>query len=227
MPGVGVVAVPTGSAVIDEGDVGETTVVIVDDRRCFAELLAVTLRSVPGLRCVGTASSAAEGIARAEELAPAVVLVNLELSPISGLVVTRRLRTVSPYTAVALMTGNHDGVAALRAAQAGASIVLPRSASLAELIDALRAVPRERVGGFRVARARRQRQEHPAAERELTFRELEVLGYIEEGLPTKRIAKLMGIRAQTCYGYINTVYRKLGVSSRIAAVNRARQLQLI
>src|SRR5215210_7303075 len=191
MPGVGVVEVPTGSAAIDVGDVGETTVVVVDDRRCFAELLAGTLRSVPGLRCVGTASSAAEGIARAAELAPAVVLLNLELSPISGLVVTRRLRAVSPYTAVALMTEDHDGVLAHRAAQAGASVLLPRSASLAELIDALRAVSAER--------ARRHRQEHPAAERELTFRELEVLGYIEEGLPTKRIAKLMGIRAQTCY----------------------------
>jgi DNA-binding NarL/FixJ family response regulator len=37
----------------------------------------------------------------------------------------------------------------------------------------------------------------------------------------------MGIRAQTCYGYINTVYRKLGVRSRITVVNRARQLQLL
>jgi DNA-binding NarL/FixJ family response regulator len=227
MPGVGVVEVPTGSAVIDVGDVGETTVVVVDDRRCFAELLAVTLRSVPGLRCVGTASSAAEGIARAAELAPAVVLLNLELSPISGLVVTRRLRAVSPYTAVVLMTEDHDGVPAHRAAQAGASVLLPRSASLAELIDTLRAISAERASGFRMERVHRQRQEHPAAERELTFRELEVLGYIEEGLPTKRIAKLMGIRAQTCYGYTNTLYRKLGVRSRIAAVNRARQLQLI
>ena len=227
MPGVGVVEVSRGSAAIDEGDIGETTVVIVDDRRCFADLLAVTLQSVPGLRCVGTASSATEGIARVEELAPAVVLLNLQLSPISGLVVARRLRAVSPYTAVALMTGDHDGLAAHRAAQAGASVLLRRSASLAELIEALRAMPPDRVAGFGAARARRQPSGDPAADRELTFRELEVLGYIEEGLPTKRIAKLMGIRSQTCYGYINTVYRKLGVRSRIAAVNRARQLQLI
>jgi DNA-binding NarL/FixJ family response regulator len=227
MPGVGVVDVPTGSVAIDEGEVGETTVVVVDDRRCFAELLAVTLRSVPGLRCVGTASSAAEGIARAAELGPAVVLLNLELSPISGLVITRRLQAVSPGTAVALMTEDHDGVPGHRAAQDGAPVLLPRSASLAELIDALRVISAEQVVGLGVARAGRRREEQPGAERELTFRELEVLGYIEEGLPTKRIAKLMGIRAQTCYGYINTLYRKLGVRSRIAALNRARQLQLI
>jgi DNA-binding NarL/FixJ family response regulator len=225
MPGVEVVS--RGSAAIDEGDIGETTVVIVDDRRCFAELLAVTLRSVPGLRCVGTASSAAEGIARVEELAPAVVLLNLQLSPISGLVVARRLRAVSPCTAVAVMTSDDDGVAAHRAAQAGTSVLLPRSASLAELIDTLRAVSSDGVAGLGGARARRQPQGHPAAERGLTFRELEVLGYLEEGLPTKRIAKLMGIRAQTCYGYTNTLYRKLGVRSRIAAVNRARALELI
>jgi DNA-binding NarL/FixJ family response regulator len=207
-----------------EREIGDTTVVIIDDRRCFAELLAVTLRSVPGVRCLGTASSVADGVDRVRELAPAVVLLNLELPAISELTMTRRLRAVSPGTAVALMTGHEDSLEAARAAQAGASVLIPRSSSLAELIEVLRGVAPPRVAGS-AATTRPPRRS--SAERELTYRELEVLGYIDEGLPTKRIAKVMGIRVQTCYSYTRAVYAKLGVRSRIAAVNRGRQLQLL
>jgi len=62
---------------------------------------------------------------------------------------------------------------------------------------------------------------------ELTARELEVLGYIGQGLQAKSIAKVMGISVHTCRGYIKSVYAKLQVSSRIEAVNRARQLELL
>ena len=227
MPGDEVVRASPRPAAIRDQQACDLTVVVIDDRRCFADLLALTLRSVPGVRCVGTASSVWEGVNRAKDLAPAVVLLNLELSAISGLAVTRRLRAVSPGTAVALMTEPDDGVDEARAAQAGASILIPRSGSLAELIGALQAFDPLRAVDSSAATPRLRRQRCSTAECGLTFRELEVLGYIEEGLPTKRIAKVMGIRAQTCYGYINTLYRKLGVRSRIAAVNRARQLQLL
>jgi DNA-binding NarL/FixJ family response regulator len=129
---------------------GETTVLIVDDHRCFADLLSAALGTVEGIRCLGTAASAAEGIEMVKELAPSVL----------------RTAPARPH----------------------------------EPMD---------VHG------------------ELTVRELEVLGYIGQGLQAKSIAKVMGISVHTCRGYIKGVYAKLQVSSRIEAVNRARQLQLL
>ena len=61
----------------------------------------------------------------------------------------------------------------------------------------------------------------------LTVRELEVLGYIGQGLQAKSIAKVMGISVHTCRGYIKVLYSKLRVSNRIEALNRGRQLQLL
>jgi DNA-binding NarL/FixJ family response regulator len=206
---------------------GETTVIVIDDRRCFAELLTMTLRSVPGMRCVASATSASEGFERVRDLTPAVALLNLELSATSELAMTRRLRAVSPDTAVAVMTGSDDGVEEGRAAGAGASIRIPRSSSLAELIGALQLIASQRAADAAAPAASPRRRARTSVHRELTVRELEVLGYIQEGLPTKRIAKVMGIRVQTCYGYTKAVYAKLGVRSRIAAVNRGRQLQLL
>jgi DNA-binding CsgD family transcriptional regulator len=61
----------------------------------------------------------------------------------------------------------------------------------------------------------------------LTARELQTLAYIGQGMPAKNIAKVMGIGVHTCRGYIKAVYAKLQVTSKIEAVNRARQLQLL
>src|SRR4051812_39024375 len=87
---------------------GETTVLIVDDHRSFADLLAAALETVPGVRCLGTAVSAAEGIQRVRELPPSVVVMDIQMPGTDGLVATRRLRAASPQTAVAVVTAHAD-----------------------------------------------------------------------------------------------------------------------
>lgn len=205
--------------------VDETTVLIVDDHRCFAELLAGAIEAVDGMRCVGTASSAEEGIARLQECRPTVVVMDIQMPGTDGLAATRQLRAASPGTAVAVVTAHEDGEWISRAARAGASVFIPKGGSLAEMITMLRAA---RPGPMQVAPSvLRVEQAHDGATHDLTPREREVLGYIGQGLETKSIARLMGISVHTCRGYIKSVYATLQVSNRIGAVNRARELHLI
>jgi DNA-binding NarL/FixJ family response regulator len=208
---------------------GETTVLIVDDHRSFADLLSAALESVPGVRCLGTAASAAEGIQRVRELSPSVVVMDIQMPGTDGLVATRRLHEASPRTAVAVVTAHADGEWVARAAQAGASAFIPKNGSLVEMITMLKAA---KPGPMRVAASMLRTGERDTAidqelHSELTLRELEVLGYIGQGLQAKSIAKVMGISVNTCRGYIKAIYTKLGVSSRIEAVNRGRKLQLL
>jgi DNA-binding NarL/FixJ family response regulator len=207
----------------------ETTVLIVDDHRSFADLLSVALESVPGIRCLGIAGSAAEGIQRAVELSPSVVVMDIQMPGTDGLAATRRLRAASPGTAVAVVTAHLDGEWMARAAQAGASAFIPKTGSLTEMITMLKEAKPGRMSVAPSLTRTHSVKLPPGQEmlEKLTARELEALGYLGQGLPDKNIAKVMGISIHTCRGYLKAVYAKLEVSTRIEAVNRARELQLL
>jgi DNA-binding NarL/FixJ family response regulator len=207
----------------------ETTVLIIDDHRLYADLLSAALDAVPGIRCVGTASSAAEGLKRVGELRPSVVVMDIQMSGMDGLTATRRIREESPLTAVAVVSAHQDGEWMARAAQAGAAAFIPKGGPLAEMITMLREA---KPGRMAVAASLLRTTAAPLTagqnvHENLTERELEVLGYIGQGLQAKSIAKVMGISLHTCRGYIKTIYVKLRVSSRIEALNQARLMHLL
>lgn len=114
-------------------------VLIVDDNPSFADLLASALETVEGIVCVGTASSAAEGFRKVEELAPSVVMMDIMMPGLDGLAATSELRRISPETAVAVVSAHSQGEWIARAADAGASAYIPKGGSLAEVIAVLRA----------------------------------------------------------------------------------------
>jgi DNA-binding NarL/FixJ family response regulator len=225
MSKVGNSAGPAGPA---DGGAGETTVLIIDDHRSFADLLSAALQSVPGIRCLGVAASATEGIQRAVALRPSVVVMDIQMPGTDGLVATRRLREASPGTAVAVVTAHQDGEWLTRAAQAGASAFIPKTGSLTEMITMLKeAKPgRMSVAASLTRLGSVQPMPGQGLHVQLTAREREVLVYLCQGLPAKSIARVMGLSFHTCRGYIKGVYAKLQVSSRIEAVNRAQQLKL-
>lgn len=114
-------------------------VLIVDDNPSFAELLASALDAVEGIECLGTASSAAEGVQRVAELAPSVVVMDIMMPGLDGLAATTRLRELSPNTAIAVVSAHSQGEWIARAEDAGASAYIPKGGSLVELIEVLTA----------------------------------------------------------------------------------------
>jgi DNA-binding NarL/FixJ family response regulator len=206
-----------------------TTILVVDDHRSFADMLAAALDTISGMKCVATAASAAEGIALAALHRPTIVIMDIQMPGQDGLMAARRIREVAPETLIAVVTAHRDQEWITRAAQAGACAFIPKNGSLVEMIDVLRRV---RFGQLLVApSAYRSGPMAPRPTTEaapaLTGRELDVLNYLGQGMPARGIARVLGISVHTCRGYLKSVHAKLGVSSQLEAVIKAKRLGLI
>jgi DNA-binding NarL/FixJ family response regulator len=79
-------------------------VLIVDDQAFFRSAAHAVLAVMPGFAAVGEACSGEEAVARVEELAPGLVLMDIHLPGISGIEATRRIRSAHPGTEVILLS---------------------------------------------------------------------------------------------------------------------------
>jgi DNA-binding NarL/FixJ family response regulator len=210
---------------------GGPRVLVVDDHRAFAELLAGALQAA-GMVVLGTAYCAAQAVAMAQDVQPDVVVMDIQMPRQDGLAATRRLREVAPLTVVAVVSDHRDPEWVVRATQAGASAFIPKDCSLAEMLDILSRVRAGQMliapSTFSTAPAAGTR---PAPDSEacprLTRREQEVLDCLGGGMHIKAIARVLGITLQTCRGYAKSLYTKLGVHSQLEAVVKAQQLGLL
>lgn len=203
-------------------------VLIVDDHQTFTDLLSFALSSTPGIVCVGTAHSGAQGVALAQELQPDTVVMDIEMPRQNGLAATRRLLELAPKAVVVVVTAHRDPTWVARATQAGASAFVPKNGSLDELLDVLR---RARLGAMLVAPSafalRGLVTDTSAATPTLTRRERQVLGCLGRAMTPRLTAQVLGISVNTCRGYIKSLLLKLGVSSQLEAVVKAQELGLL
>ncbi len=167
-----------------------TSVLIVDDHALVREGLARLLTRY-GLRVVGRASSAEQGIALAHELRPDVVLWDL-IMPGSGL---DALPSLPQPVRIVVLTAVDDALLACEVARAGAHAFLPKTSSPAELVEAI----------ARVARGETVFPPLP----ELSRRELEVLEQLALGASNGDIAQRLGITVKTVESHIERLKEKL------------------
>ena len=207
---------------------GSTSVLVVDDHRTFADLLALALAGQPDLHCVGTAHSAEEGLALALSLQPDVVVVGVRLGSADGLEVTARLTAMSPGLRVIVLTAQATQALLERAVTAGACCLVPKNGSFQEVLSAVRSARR---GGFVV---------HPALMRDisgtrqvtqpapqLTLRERDVLDLLADGHDARAIARALGISLHICWGHVRSLLTRLNAQSQLQAVANATRVGLV
>ncbi|WP_067172989.1 response regulator transcription factor [Microtetraspora niveoalba] len=209
-------------------------VLIVDDHPMYREGLAAALSRLPDITVVGEAGDGAAAVESALRLAPDVVLMDLHMPVMNGVEATARLLKELPGTAVVVLTMLESDESLAAAVRAGARGYLLKEAGRDEILRALEAC---RGGGAyfgpNAARAlaglvgaeTRRAVANPALP-ELTEREVEILDLMARGLSNAAIASRLYVSDKTVRNYVSTVYGKLGVGDRAAAVARARDAGL-
>ena len=204
-------------------------VVVVDDHATFTSLLALGLRHEDGLACVGTSTSAADGMRLVDEVRPDVVVMDVELGDGDGLDATAELVRRAPDLRVVVLTARTDTALMQRAADAGACCLLPKNGSLIEVLQALRT---SRKGELAVHPALlKQLITRPSQlgrpEVTLTERERQILRGLSDGLDVRKLAQELHLSPHTCRGHVRSVLTKLGARSQLEAVAIGHRYGLI
>ena len=203
----------------------EVRVLVVDDHDLFRTGLK-TLLEEQGVNVVGEAPNGQTAIRLASELAPDVIIMDLNMPGLTGVETTRKLTGIAPLTRVVVLTISADDDDVMDAVMAGACGYLLKDASIQELIIGIRAAAAgeslisPQIAAKVLRRLRSQSSSVDAAETiraELSDREIEVLKLIANGKDNAQIARELFISPKTVKNHISNILMKLQIDNRIQA----------
>ncbi|MDQ8046268.1 MAG: response regulator transcription factor [Solirubrobacteraceae bacterium] len=208
----------------------QVRLLIADDHPLYRSSVERVVRLNSQLSVVGLASDGREALDLILELAPDIAIVDLHMPTLTGLDLLDALVQTDSETRVVILTGNLESDQVYRAIELGAASVLSKLVEPETLVSTLLDVAAGRtVLGAEVqsllageVRARR-RDDRPM----LTDREREVLGQIADGASVAEIAATIHLSPSTVKSHLESLYRKLEVSDRAAAVATAMRKGLL
>lgn len=215
---------------------GFIRVLIADDHLIVREGLRLILETADGMELVGEACNGIEAVDLAGKLQPDVVLMDLRMPGMDGLEAIEQIRARWPQIAVVILTTYNEDDLMMRGLRAGARGYLLKDAGREALFNAIRAAARgetllkpEIIERLLAYAPKSVSAAAPAVRSgmELSARELEVLAGIAQGERNKEIALRLGITERTVKAHLASVFNKLGVDSRAAAVSTALQRGLL
>lgn len=207
-------------------------ILIADDHLIIRQGLRLILETENDFELVGEASDGNEALTVCKKLKPDVVLMDLRMPNMDGLTAIERLRVDQPNIAVVILTTFNEDELMLRGLQAGAHGYLLKDTGRNTLFDTIRAAARGEtlLKPEIMARVLSQANTPKKESNEpvnLTDRELEVLISVARGERSKEIAVQLGISERTVKAHLASIYNKLGVDSRAAAIAVAAQSGLL
>jgi DNA-binding NarL/FixJ family response regulator len=113
-------------------------VLIVDDHTIMRHTLGSVLKQYPDIEIVGEATNGEEAVLRAEELQPAIVLMDINLPKLDGIAATRRIKANSNRIAVLGLSVHGEGYSIDAMLKAGAAAVVPKERAAEDLYDVIR-----------------------------------------------------------------------------------------
>jgi len=203
-------------------------IVIADDHLIIRQGISMILDTQDEFELVGEAGDGAEALTLCAEKHPDVVLMDLRMPGMDGLTAIEKLQRTNPEIAVVILTTFNEDDLMLRGVQAGAKGYLLKDTNRETLFNAIRAAARGETLLSPEIMQRLIRQagkpvNSTVHETPLTDREEEVLNAVALGDRSKEIALKLGITERTVKAHLASIYNKLGVDSRAAAIAIAAQ----
>jgi two-component system response regulator NreC len=208
---------------------------VADDHPVVRAGLRALLNAQLDMDVVGEACDGETAIARALELQPDVVIMDITMKDLSGLSATRQIRKQAPQVKVLVLTIHDDEEYLGRMLEAGATGYVLKQAADTELTVAIRAVHRGEVYLYPSFTRVLLKDRLPAAEEDLdgkqdsplSARETEVLRLVALGHTNRQIADQLYLSVKTVETYRSRLMQKLDLKDRAALVRYALRKGLL
>ena len=202
-------------------------VMVVDDHPVWRDGVRSDLEASGRAVVVAEAADGGEAIERAREVMPELVLMDLNLPTVRGVEAIRRIVEESPHVKVLVLSASGEEADVLEAVKVGASGYLLKSATAAEVAEA---VTRVRAGEpvfspslAALVLGEFRRMSSAATEPGLTARETEVLKLVAKGYTYREIADKLVISVKTVQNHVQNILTKLQLSKRYELMRYAIQ----
>ena len=207
------------------------SVLVADDHPLYREGIVRAVRDRPDLELVGEAADGREALELIKQLAPDVAVLDIRMPELEGTQVLSAVRRDGVPTEVLFLSAFMESELAYKTVAEGAKGYLSKESSRQEICEAIVTVarggtalaPEVQAGLAQEIQVRERAEGRP----NLTPRESEVLGMIAEGMSAPEIAKRIHLSPTTVKTHLHTLYEKLGVSDRAAAVAEAMRRGLL
>jgi len=207
-------------------------VLLVEDHELYRMGLSMLLSKAEDINLIAEAADGADGIRKARELSPDVILMDIGLPNIDGIEATQRIKDFNPDVKILIFTSRDSENDVFESFKAGADGYIMKGASPEQTISAIKSVY-EGIGWIdsNIAKMVFSNLQKPSAkivsEPEqikqknnsygLTERELDVLEAMVEGLTNPQIAEKLVVSKATAKAHVHSILQKLCATSRTQA----------
>lgn len=199
-------------------------ILLADDHSVMRMGLATLIGSDPGMTVVGEARNGEAALKLVAETHPDVVIMDLMMPTLSGAEATKRILAEHPETRILILTSYGTSAECAYAIRHGALGVLTKDAAAESILDAVRTVA---AGGRIIPDGIEKNLQEVFSSAKLTARQLEILDMVRRGFSNQDIARQFDISLTGVKKHLQTIFTKLGVSSRAEAVGIAMHRQLL
>jgi DNA-binding NarL/FixJ family response regulator len=198
-------------------------ILLVDDHALFRAGMRMLLKALGGeiVLEAGDERQALDLIRAHRDIK--LCLLDLSLRNGDGLGLLDEIKQLSPNTAVVVVSAAEDNQTIRRCIDAGAMSFIPKSAAPEVLTEALQRVLADEIYLPEMEPDKSESDARPT----LTPRQRDVLKHLSQGLPTKLIARELGLSEYTIKEHIASIFQTLRVRNRTEAVIRASRLMLL